>query len=90
MGQSRVAMTVSPIQGQPLRYEVSSRSNPEHVHYCDWMQDPPTCSCPAYAYNARRHMQNTGQPYLCAHLMAAKEHEWANYVETAREMMLSQ
>ena len=83
-------MKATPIQGEPFRFLVSSRSKDGHDHVVDWMGDPPSCSCSSYAYGNRKHMLEHGTPYLCAHLKAARDQCWLEIIEDAKEKILEQ
>ena len=81
-------MTVTPIQGQPFRFQVSSRSRVGHFHIVDWLE--PSCSCETFAYKNRSHLETTGKPYLCGHLLAAREQCWDDILEDVRSRELTQ
>ena len=82
-------MKVTAIMGRQFCFFVSSRSGGED-RMVDWLNDPPSCTCPAWGMKQRAHHQNTGLPYLCAHLKAARNHSWLEIVEHSKEQLLSQ
>ena len=81
--------TVSPIQGRPLCFYVTSRRDPNTHYFVDWTATPPLCTCSDYFKTAKRKSEAIGEPYLCYHLEQAKESGWRNYVETVKELTLS-
>jgi hypothetical protein len=82
-------MKVTPIHGEVGRYRVESRSKkdaPEHT--CDILNSE--CGCRGWICNHASHVRLTDQPYLCAHLKAAREYAFNDYLEVMREVALSQ
>jgi hypothetical protein len=86
-------MKIEPILGRPFCWQVQSQSAPSTYHLVNWLGDSlaggPTCSCTSWAMNNRR-AQQEGKPFLCRHLLAAKEHCWQELLESVREQILSQ
>ena len=83
-------MKAVPIQGEPFRFQVSSRSKDGHAHVVDWLANPPSCSCNAYAYNARNHFLEHGTPYLCAHLITARNQCWLEIIDDTKQKILAE
>lgn len=81
-------MKVEPINGEVMRFYVTSESNPEQRHLVDWLV--PACGCASWTCRHRKHEQATGTPYLCKHLIAAREWSWAEMIETIKEQTLAQ
>lgn len=81
-------VSVTPIMGRPLCFRVGSRTQPGVEYEVDWIQQ--YCTCPQFHKTARRVLEETGTPLICFHMEQAMLVGWANYVETAREMLLAQ
>jgi hypothetical protein len=81
-------MKVTPILGEVGRYRVESRSKadtPEHT--CDILSSE--CGCRSWVCNHASHLRRHGHPYLCAHLLTAREYAFNEYLEVMREVSLS-
>lgn len=82
-------MKVTPVMGRPFAFYVQSRSGGED-RFVDWLNQPPTCTCPDWGMRQRTHFMETGKPYLCDHLTESREHCWNEILEHTREQTLSQ
>lgn len=74
--------------GEPFHFTVSSRSRPNHFHYCHWLNGP-TCTCETWSYKNREHKERTGKNFVCVHLQAAKDSCWDDMIENVKEQLLS-
>lgn len=80
--------TVTPILGRMLCFRVASRTQPGIEYEVDWIQH--YCACPSFHKTSASHLAKTGEPLVCWHMEQAEKVGWRNYVETARELQLSQ
>lgn len=82
--------SVVPVQGRPLVFHVQSRTEPNTFWFVDWTATPPLCTCHDFFKRGKQKAEASGEPYLCYHLLAAKDEGWRNYVETVKEITLAQ
>lgn len=75
-------MTVSPIQGRPFCFHVSSRSGAED-RFVDWLN--VSCTCPDWGMKNTRHRREHGTNFVCAHLTAAKDFTWQEILDHTKE-----
>lgn len=81
---------VEPIMGRPFSFWVQSRTDPAHRHLVSWLGEPPSCTCHDWSMRNRKHTLETGSPYVCFHMIAAKDQCWSEMLEGVREQLLSQ
>ena len=81
---------VVPVQGEVGRYMVRSASNPEQDHLVDLLEDGGSCGCASWVCRQRAHKAKWGVPLRCRHIIAAREYCLDSYLETVRELTLSQ
>lgn len=83
-------MKCREIMNAPLSWWCDSRSEPGKEHHVSWLAIPPSCTCNAWAMGNRKHMEQHGKPYICAHLRFCKDHCWDKLVEDIRDQHLAQ
>lgn len=72
-------MTPKPINGEPTRFQVQSRSNPRHTHIVDIAENFPLGACDCIHYTCtiwpayRKLKEKPLVPKRCAHLVACRE-----------------
>jgi hypothetical protein len=66
-------MTVTPIKGQPGRYNVSNVSFPPQCHVVDIIYE--SCGCVSWTTRQRRYRERTGRQFYCRHMTAVKQYE---------------
>jgi len=81
---------VAPITGRVLCYHVQSRSDPNTFHMVDWLGEPPYCTCNDHFKTSKKKSEGLGAPYLCHHLIAARDYGWGEYINIAKEHLLAE
>jgi hypothetical protein len=82
-------MNIREIPGEALTWWIDSRSEPGKQHRVDWLSTTPNCTCNSWSMKRRAHLEQTGKPYLCAHLIACRDHCWDKMREDIRDQILS-
>lgn len=80
-------MKVTHIMGEPLRFWVSSESG-STPHLVDIGED--ACGCADWTCKHRKWQRETGKPYRCKHLKAAREAFLDDVIEAMKVHHLSQ
>ena len=80
---------VEPVHGEIGRYWVASATT-DGRHLVDLLEDGGSCGCASYTCRQRAHKAKWGVPLRCRHILAAREYCLDSYLETVRELTLSQ